>query len=408
MIWLRKYQNDTQANSTPQTITQYFQDGTESFEEYYTRICNSPNESKDDIIFHLDQLIDIAIHCKLLSDWFSKLTQKERINYFLQLDSIDFIKENADYHYHFSQNRLAEAGEKVIAILNNSYNEFTAEFCKKITPYVNDVAKLGLFKPKYPTTCFWISYILQSNLLTHIRLSPRPYVIYQHDNCNFFSDVPDFVNYPLFRVDDNYQPKETIEDTTIELQNLSNECFDDFMKLAMFYVYKNQGAKSEQVTINIQQNINNPEFNYKTYSNTYHNETFNFESDKISNSPEISTDDIKELMFKKLQNNSGYKVLKAHLDQTDIYFKIFFELGYISYLNDVIEFNSPFSQGAFAEFIKDNDFLFCEIQARIPDTAFKELTGRTFNGLEQRSDKVKKYDDVKKALLLKNPPLSHK
>lgn len=280
MIWLRKYQNDTQANSTTKTLIKYFQDGTESFEQYYTRICNSPNENKDDIIFHLDQLIDIAIHCKLLSDWFSKLTQKERINYFLQLGSIDFIKENADYHYHFSQNRLDEAGEKVIAILNNSFNEFSVEFCKKLTPYVNDVAKLGLFKTKYPTTCFWVSQILQSNLLAHIRLSPRPYVIYQHENCNFFSDVPDFVNYPLFRVDDNYQPKEAIEDTTIELQNLSNECFDDFMKLAMFYVYKDQGAKSEQVTINIQQNINNPEFNFKTFSSVYHNETFNFECAK--------------------------------------------------------------------------------------------------------------------------------
>ncbi len=280
MIWLRKYQNDTQANSTTKALIKYFQDGTESFEQYYTRICNSPNENKDDIIFHLDQLIDIAIHCKLLSDWFSKLTQKDRINYFLQLNSIDFIKENADYHYHFSQNRLDEAGEKVIAILNNSFNEFSVEFCKKLTPYVNDVAKLGLFKPKYPTTCFWVSQILQSNLLAHIRLSPRPYVIYQHENCNFSSNVPDFVNYPLFRVDDNYQPKEAIEDTTIELQNLSNECFDDFMKLAMFYVYKNQGAKSEQVTINIQQNINNPEFNFKTFSSVYHNETFNFECEK--------------------------------------------------------------------------------------------------------------------------------
>lgn len=280
MIWLRKYQNDTQSNSKTQTLIQYFQDGTESFEQYYTRICNSPNENKDDIIFHLDQLIDIAIHCKLLSDWFSKLTKKERINYFLQLDNIDFIKENADYYYHFSQNRLNEAGEKVIAILNNGFNEFSVEFCKKLTPYVNDVAKLGLFKPKYPTTCFWVSQILQSNLLAHIRLSPRPYVIYQHEDCNFSFDVPDFVNYPLFRMDDNYQPKEAIEDTTIELLNLSNECFDDFMKLAMFYVYKNQEAKSEQVTINIQQNINNPEFNFKTFSSVYHNETFNFECEK--------------------------------------------------------------------------------------------------------------------------------
>lgn len=280
MIWLRKYQNDMQSNSKTQTLIQYFQDGTESFEQYYTRICNSPNENKDDIIFHLDQLIDIAIHCKLLSDWFSKLTKKERINYFLQLDNIDFIKENADYHYHFSQNRLNEAGEKVIAILNNGFNEFSVEFCKKLTPYVNDVAKLGLFKPKYPTTCFWVSQILQSNLLAHIRLSPRPYVIYQHENCNFSFDVPDFVNYPLFRMDDNYQPKEAIEDTTIELLNLSNKCFDDFMNLAMFYVYKNQEAKSEQVTINIQQNINNPEFNFKTFSSVYHNETFNFECEK--------------------------------------------------------------------------------------------------------------------------------
>ena len=277
MIWLRKHQDDMLSNSNPDTLINHFANGTETFVEYFSRMCNSLNDSKqnDDIIFHLDQLIDIAIHCKLLSDWFSKNTQKERVKYFSKLSYLNFIRNNANFH--FSKNRLDELDENVIRILDNSFNEFCEEFCKKLAPYTNDVVKLGLLKPKYPTTCFWISHILQCNLLIHIRLSPQPYVLYKHKNRNFILDIPDFVNYQLFRVDNNYQPTEAIENTTIELLNLSNKCFDDFIKLASLYIYKKQKSNSDQITINIQQNINNPEFNYKTYSSVYHNETFNFE-----------------------------------------------------------------------------------------------------------------------------------
>lgn len=409
MVWLRKHQNDLLSNSMPDTLINYFTNGTETFEEYFSRTCNSLNDSKanDDIIFHLDQLIDIAIHCKLLSDWFSKFTQKERIQYFTKLSDLTFIRNNADYNFHFSKNRLDEIDKNVITILDNSFNEFCEEFCKKLTPYSNDVVKLGFLKPKYPTTCFWISHILQCNLLIHIRLSPQPYVLYKHKNCNFIIDIPDFVNYQLFRVDDNYHPKEAIENTTIELLNLSNECFDDFIKLASLYVYKKQKSNSEQFTINIQQNINNTELNYKTFSSVYHNETFNFESDDNPSvkSNETSVDDIKSLMFNNLQNNSGYKVFKAHLEQTDAYFKAFFDLGYIIYLDKVVNFVAPFSNGAFAEFMKDPDFLFSEIKMSIPDSAYKDLTGRTFNQLEKRYDDVKKYADVKNALINKGVPL---
>ena len=184
MIWLRKYQDDIQSNSKPNTLIQYFVNGTETFEQYYSRIYNSINDNKDidDIIFHLDQLIDIAIHCKLLSDWFSKPTQKERINYFLNLSDFEFIYKNADFHYHFSQARLYEMDKNIITILNNSFSEFCAEFCKKLTSYTDDVLKVRLFKPKYSTTCFWISQILKCNLLPHIRLSPQPYEIIKHVN----------------------------------------------------------------------------------------------------------------------------------------------------------------------------------------------------------------------------------
>ena len=409
MIWLRKHQNDMLSNCMPDTLINYFENGTEIFEEYFSRACYSLNDSntKDDIFFHLDQLIDIAIHCKLLSDWFSKLTQKERIKYFSKLSDINFIRNKADYHFHFSKNRLDEVDKKVINILDNSFNEFCEEFCKKLAPYTDDVVKLRFFKPKYPTTCFWISHILQCNLLIHIRLSPQPYVLYKHENCNFILDIPDFVNYQLFRVDENYQPKEAIENTTLELLNLSNECFDDFIKLASLYVYKKQKSNSEHFTINIQQNINNPEFNYKAFSSIFHNETFNFEADEKSSVEikETSVDDIKCLMFKNLQKNSGYKVFKAHLEQTDVYFKALFDLGYINYLDKVVNFVAPFSNGAFAELMKDPDFLFSEIKMSIPDSAYIDLTGRKFNQLEKRSDDVKKYADVKNALINKGVPV---
>ena len=52
---------------------------------------------------------------------------------------------------------------------------------------------------------------------------------------------------------------------------------------------------------------------------------------------------------------------------------------------------SPFSNGAFAELMKDPDFLFSEIKMSIPDSAYIDLTGRKFNQLEKRSDDVKKY-----------------
>lgn len=409
MIWLRKKQNDMLSNSMPSTLKEYFSNGTETFEEYFSRTCNSLNDSKanDDIIFHMDQLIDIAIHCKLLSDWYSKSKEKERIKYFLKLSNLNFIRNNADYHFHFSNNRLDEVDKNVITILDKSFNEFCKDFCKKIANLKDYVVNYGLFKPKYPHICFCISCILQCNLLSLVRLSPDPYVLFNFKNSDSVYDIPDFVNYQLFRVDDNYQLKEAIENTTIELLNLSKECLDDFIKLASFYINKKQKSNSQQITINIQQNINNPEFNYKAFSSVYHNETFNFESDEKSSVErnEPSVDDIKSLMFKKLQNNSGYKVFKAHLEQTDIYFRTFFDLGYITYLDKVVDFKAPFSKGAFAEFMKDPDFLFSEIRSRIPDSAFKDLTGKSFNQLEQRSDEVKKYDDVKNALRKKGVPV---
>lgn len=111
-------------------------------------------------------------------------------------------------------------------------------------------------------------------------------------------------------------------------------------------------------------------------------------------------------MFKKLQNNSGYKIFKAHLEQTDVYFRAFFYLGYITYLDKVLDFNAPFSKGAFAEFMKDPDFLFSKIRLSIPDSAYIDLTDKRFNQLEQRSAEVKKYIDVKNALINKGVPIN--
>lgn len=314
MIWLRKKQDDMQSNSLPNTMIKYFKDGMETFDQYYSRICKLKNDliNADDIIFHLDQLMDIAIHCKLFSDWFSKTTEKERVKYFMNLSDIDFIRKNADYHFHFSKNRLDEVGKKIINVLDNSFDDFCRELSGIFLAYTNDVEKMELFKPKYPQTCFYISFILQSNLLTHIRLTPQPYVLFKFEDCNYTYDIPDFVNYTLFRLDDNYSPKEEIKNTTIELLNLSNECLDDFIKLAGFYMEKKQKSTSEQVIINIQQNINNPEFNYKTFSTTYHNEFFNFECEKEKQYDEnLSENDIfKNITFNTFCNISPnfYKI----------------------------------------------------------------------------------------------------
>ena len=93
------------------------------------------------------------------------------------------------------------------------------------------------------------------------------------------------------------------------------------------------------------------------------------------------------------------------MEQTDVYFKALFDLGYIIYLDKVVNFVAPFSNGAFAELMKDPDFLFSEIKMSIPDSAYIDLTGRKFNQLEKRSDDVKKYADVKNALINKGVPV---
>lgn len=412
MIWLKNNQEDKLECYSALTYGKFMLENMKSFDDYMNTLISTGNiqEKTDDIIFHMNQLMDLYIHCKLLEKWIEVTTEKNRIKLFKTFSDLDSIKSICSLTSIYSYSRLNAMGSTANEYLQIDFDEF----CKENLIYFQSSNTLlkgvhGIRK-QYLAVKSFIDLYLMDYFWMYLRIFPNPDCadcIGQISTDIGILTIVDFIDADIFEINPLFMKERKIT-LSQKLSKAAIECLDNYRQLAQLIANRvtnhSSGTVINQI-LNEYSVINN--FNYVNNSTVNHNETFNFESDeKIDeerNDP--STDEIKNLMFKKLQNNSGYKVFKAHLEQTDVYFKAFFDLGYITYLDEVVDFNAPFSQGAFAEFMKDSKFLFSEIRLSIPDSAYIDLTGRKFNQLEKRSDEVKKYADVKNALISKGVPV---
>lgn len=108
--------------------------------------------------------------------------------------------------------------------------------------------------------------------------------------------------------------------------------------------------------------------------------------------------------FKKVEQNSGYMLLKEYVKETETYFRILCDLGYLAIFKGKITCLRPFSLAAFAEMITDKDFLFFQSKDNIPDMAYINLFGKKFNQIQQREKGAALYPDVKTMLIEKGAP----
>ena len=101
MIWLKNNQEDKLECYSALTYGKFMLENMKSFDDYMNTLISTGNiqEKTDDIIFHMNQLMDLYIHCKLLEKWIEVTTEKNRIKLFKTFSDLDSIKSSGIRYY---------------------------------------------------------------------------------------------------------------------------------------------------------------------------------------------------------------------------------------------------------------------------------------------------------------------
>lgn len=428
MIWLADNQDIKISDKDGRAEhIKYMKENMTSAEEYTATLKTSPDilANSDDIIYRLNQLMDIYVTCQMIGAWIEKNSKRKRIGFFKTFSNARKVKKTASLNSALTKTRFDALGGELQGMMSSDLDEFCEEFARSFSEHIKAMPSLQM--PNIEEQYLWakikVCLFLHNQFYMHIRVYPDYTTFLYNGETKKF---PDFIDGELFGMNEKFEFEETPKYILPVLKSAVAESLKYYIEISQIYLSAKRGKEMQNsiTTINIQQNFNqnnnimnvtnNNTSNVTNSSTVNHNEIFNFVSTNSQEQPDSSTkeDDgyfcgeFKQGMFEKLCLNKGYITFKSILAETEDYFKILIKLGYVIYDVDKIEFRRPFSGAAFAELLKDNDFKFSKIRKSIPEDAFIKLFGKTFFQLEQRENYPKGYRNAKSELIKNNAPMS--
>lgn len=401
MIWLRNTQEAKLKEYDFMDFLEFMHYNMTSFQDYFNSIntCNI-DDNRDDILFHLNQIVDIYIHSRIVFLWLHHKTIENRINFFNLLLDSENIKTSCSITNILSSTRIQEIDPKILELLETDIDEFCKINANNFLVFTQNFLEKDMTSEQiYNAYNFYINLYIYDYFWMCLKVFPDPNNIKYLgalDTSEGQIGVPNFTGSEIYSITENFTVIEKINFMQ-KLDDIFIESLGDYIKLSK--LLENKKYKETTLCQTSFTTINNNSFHTITNNYSYNYSDLNNQNITSSINVQDGFDEMQKCLYEKLCKNHGYITLLSILKEADVYFRAFIKLGYMRIEKEIIKFNAPFSNKAFAEFVKDEDFLFFDIKGSIPDAVYKDLFHKTFHDLEQRESSSSKYPDVKKGLI---------
>ena len=191
-------------------------------------------ELKANVNYHLYQLIELYVDCKIVSKWLSLKNDEERLDFFLHFTDIDYLKRICDftnsYCSQFEYNSFSDSMKNVISSLYNEYiSDFKNAFQECVDQFNIQIIPDGL--TKIDVISSMLSFYINQGAWTALRIIPTNYCAFKKimfhgkEQFNF-----DYIVNPIMTFNKNFE-LEPVFDNQQFFSDSARDCFLYFLTL---------------------------------------------------------------------------------------------------------------------------------------------------------------------------------
>lgn len=236
VIWLVKTREKAICDGA-KNLYIYLKDCMEPAEKYIKHIKSkkiTPDVIKD-AGFHLYQLMEIYISCKIVARWLCLKTKSEQLDFFHHLTDVSYLKEVCDfsdsYCSQFEYNSFSdEMRKKITALFDESINDVKKAFRECVSNFDSQVFENGLTESD--AIASMISFYINQGVWTALRIIPTRLCTYEkiifqgQDHYNW-----DYITGPILSFNKNFE-LEPIYNNLKFYEDAAKACFIYFLTLA--------------------------------------------------------------------------------------------------------------------------------------------------------------------------------
>ena len=241
MIWLYKTKKRTITDGNKNSYA-FLKDLMESAEKYVKRIKRIKHKKlttdiKTDAEYHLYQLMEIYVDCKIVEKWLSLPSDSEKIDFFFHFDDEAYLKKTCNfldsYCSRFEYASFSDLMKKRICEL---FDEYIGDFRTAFLPGTEEIARPENPEdtPSYATILSFTSFYINQGLWTALRLIPANLcpvekILFQNVECFNY----DFISNRLLTFDKKFN-LEPVFDNLAFYRASAEEAFLSLLDLARY------------------------------------------------------------------------------------------------------------------------------------------------------------------------------
>ena len=192
------------------------------------------NELKTNVNYHLYQLIELYVDCKIVSKWLSLKYDDEKLDFFLHFTDIEYLKKICDftnsYCSQFEYNSFSDSMKNVISSLYNEYiSDFKNAFQECVDQFNIQIIPEGFSKTDAISSM--LSFYINQGAWTSLRIVPTKLCTFEKimfhgkEQFNF-----DYISNPIMTFNKSFE-LEPIFDNLQFYSDAARDCFLYFLTL---------------------------------------------------------------------------------------------------------------------------------------------------------------------------------
>lgn len=236
MIWLVKTREKAITDGNKNTKS-YLKDCMIPADRYIKKIKagNIKSDIKNDANYHLYQLMELYIDCKIISKWLSLQTDDERLDFFLHFTDINYLQKLCDftdsYCSPFEYNSFSDALKNAITTLFTDYiSDFKKAFQECVDALKNNTDTNDL--NKIDAISSFLSFYINQGAWTALRIVPTTLCAF--DSIQFQGKKYinyDYIKNPIMTFNEKFI-LEPVFDNRKFYSDAARDCFIYFLTLA--------------------------------------------------------------------------------------------------------------------------------------------------------------------------------
>lgn len=236
MIWLIKTREKAITDGIKSSYI-FLKKCMEPADKYINKIKTKKitNELKANVNYHLYQLIELYVDCKIVSKWLSLKNDEEKLDFFLHFTDIDYLKRICDftnsYCSQFEYNSFSDSMKNVISSLYNEYiSDFKNAFQECVDNFYIQTYSDGL--NQIDAISSMLSFYINQGAWTSLRIVPTK--LCDFDSIQFQGKKYinyDYIKNPIMTFNEKFV-LEPVFDNRKFYSDAARDCFIYFLTLA--------------------------------------------------------------------------------------------------------------------------------------------------------------------------------